>query len=340
MNSFYHILIDWYSQNKRELPWRSSKDPYLIWLSEIILQQTRVEQGMSYFYKFQNEFPTVKDLASASEDEVLKLWEGLGYYSRGRNLLKTAQSVVDNYGGNFPTSSKELLNLKGIGPYTSAAISSIAFGEKIVAVDGNVFRVLARYFDIELDIAQPKTRKYFQELGDSLIEGDQPGDFNQAIMDLGSSICTPKNPKCSDCPLENSCESQRNKTIESRPVKTKKIKIRDRYLNFFIIEKEGKILYEKRDSGIWNGLHQFPMVETENRIDSFSNTSLVQEPRLLYSKNKPHKLSHQNLHISFWKAESIGDGSYKQIDQSELQNLSWPKPLKSFIEEEFLKIDI
>lgn len=336
-------MLAWYDDHSRDLPWRGEKDPYKIWLSEIILQQTRIEQGLSYYNNFVNTYPTVYVLANASEDEVLKLWEGLGYYSRGRNLLFTAKDIVSNYDGKFPDNAKELSNLKGIGSYTSAAISSIVNGEKIAAVDGNAFRVLARYYNIDKDIAQNSTRKYFEELMTELIEGDRPGDFNQSIMDLGSAVCKPKRYNCEECPLNESCESFAKNIVDSRPVKIKRIKIKDRYLNFIVLREGNSILVERRNSGIWKGLYQFPMIESnkiiesENELESLTNFNLS-NVKLLEQHSKAHKLSHQNLFISYWEVKSRD--LKVNVNLNDIENYSFPKPLKEFLEHNILEVNI
>jgi A/G-specific adenine glycosylase len=336
MNSFYHKILEWYDQNSRDLPWRVTKDPYNVWLSEIILQQTRVEQGRNYYIKFTNKYPTVVDLANATEDEVLKLWEGLGYYSRGRNLLFTAKSIVSDYNGMFPETAFELSKLKGIGPYTSAAISSIANNEKIAAVDGNVFRVLSRYFDIDLDISQPKTRKYFEELSTKLIEGDRPGDYNQALMDFGSSICTPKKTSCEKCPFSDSCQALEKKKVALLPFKTKKLKIRDRFLNFILVKSDSGIIIQKRNDGIWKGLYQLPLIESDSVVNYSSELDIktfdikFENIKRLETLKKPHKLSHQNLYIQFWEAEAKSAEGFVAIE--EIKKYSFPKPIKDFLE--------
>ncbi len=302
-----------------------------------------MDQGLDYYKKFVREYPKVSDLARASEDEVLKLWEGLGYYSRGRNLLATARFIVDHLDGKFPRSAKDLRELKGIGPYTSAAISSIANNEPIAAVDGNAFRVLSRFFDIELDIAKQSTRKYFEELMTKLIEGERPGDFNQAVMDLGASICTPKKYQCEECPLESGCLSFQKKIVDQRPVKIKKMKIRNRYLNFLILIKNEKIAIQRRDQGIWKGLYQFPLIESNHEITKFSELKEISNlelhsGELLTSFSKPHKLSHQNLFISYWTLQSAD--LTVNCDLDKINSYSFPKPLKDFIAAEILKINV
>ena len=231
---FSNSLIKWYLQNKRDLPWRNTIDPYFIWLSEIMLQQTRVAQGMPYFFAFTEAFPTVFDLAKASEQEVLKLWQGLGYYSRARNLHKTAQYVAFELDGKFPDNYKALLSLKGVGDYTAAAIASFSYNEVVPVVDGNVFRVLSRVFDIEADISQPASKKIFQELAMELMPKDHPAIFNQAIMEFGALQCVPKNPDCTICVMNDGCLALKMDKVNQLPVKLKKTKVTNRFFNYFI----------------------------------------------------------------------------------------------------------
>src|SRR6218665_1506972 len=231
---FSNILIKWYLQNKRDLPWRKTVDPYQIWLSEIMLQQTRVAQGMPYFFAFTKEFPTVKDLADASEEKVLKLWQGLGYYSRARNLHKTAQYIAYDLNGVFPDSYKELLKLKGVGEYTAAAIASFSYNESVPVVDGNVFRVLSRYFDVETDIALTSTKKEFTALAFELMQKNNPALFNQAIMEFGALQCVPKSPDCENCVLNSGCLALLKKKVNQLPVKSKKMKAKNRFFNYVV----------------------------------------------------------------------------------------------------------
>ena len=251
------LLINWYSREKRDLPWRITRNPYAIWLSEIILQQTRVTQGTPYYEKFIKAYPTVHNLAAASEQEVLKLWEGLGYYSRARNLHKAARQVSKEYGGTFPNSYIELLKLKGIGPYTAAAIASICFHEKVPAVDGNVFRLISRLFGIHENINKASTRKIFEKTIDLIMPSSAPGDFNQAMMEFGALICTPR-PRCENCDLQFNCISFKEKTQHILPIKKKKIKIKTRVLFYWIFTYQEKICLNKRIKGdIWEGLWDF-----------------------------------------------------------------------------------
>ena len=237
---FSNSLIQWYLNNKRDLPWRNTQNPYLIWLSEIMLQQTRVAQGLPYYMAFTNAFPTVFELANASEEQVLKLWQGLGYYSRARNLHKTAQFVASELNGEFPDNNKDLLKLKGIGDYTAAAIASFAYNEAVPVVDGNVFRVLSRYFDIETDISLVTAKKEFSALAFELMPKNDPASFNQAIMEFGALQCVPKNPSCEICVFNSSCAALQKKKVHLLPFKSKKIKVSYRFF-----KKEFGIIYMK-----------------------------------------------------------------------------------------------
>jgi A/G-specific adenine glycosylase len=311
---FYKTLINWYLKNNRDLPWRKSKDPYKIWLSEIMLQQTRVAQGLPYFIRFTEAFPTVFDLANAEESEVLKLWQGLGYYSRARNLHFTAKYVAFELNGVFPTSYKELLKLKGVGDYTASAIASICYDEPAAVVDGNVYRVLARFFGIDKPINSTDGIKEFKSLAQSLIQDENPGRYNQAIMDFGALHCKPQNPLCDECPLANSCVAFEKKIVAELPVKLKKIKIKKRFFNYLVIVTSNNetIFSERTGKGIWQGLYQFPLIETKNSItvnELVSNedfVSLVPDNatiKLFNPSEVVHKLSHQHLYAKFWIIE-------------------------------------
>src|SRR5690606_34778677 len=264
MINFSQKLIKWYETNQRNLPWRATDDAYKIWLSEIILQQTRVQQGLPYYEKFILAFPTIYDLAKASEDEVLKLWEGLGYYSRARNMHFTAKYIVAELDGKFPNNFTDLLQLKGVGNYTAAAIASFAFKEAVAAVDGNVYRVLARIFGIKDDIMTNQAKKIFQSLANELIPKNQPDTFNQAIMDFGSMVCKPKQPLCEECFMQEECYAFRNNEITNLPVKSKKIKVKKRFFHFLLLENADKniVIEQRSDNDIWKNLYQIPLIET------------------------------------------------------------------------------
>ena len=313
--TFSQNILIWYSQNKRTLPWRRTRDPYKIWLSEIMLQQTRVVQGTPYYFKFIANFPTVHDLAEASEEQVLKLWQGLGYYSRARNLHATAKTVVKDYQGEFPNTYEKLLMLKGVGDYTASAIASICFDEPQPVVDGNVYRVLARYFGIEMPINSVEGIKHFKDLAREIMDTENIRDYNQGIMEFGAIQCAPKNPNCSQCPLNDSCVALKDHSIEKLPVKLNKTKVRNRYFNYLVpvIDTEDgekrTLLRQRMGKGIWQNLWEFPLLESENEISlekvksGLSEVLILNEAPEIIPHNEKlivHKLSHQHLHTRFW----------------------------------------
>jgi A/G-specific adenine glycosylase len=261
---FAPALLEWYPRHRRDLPWRHTRDPYAIWLSEVILQQTRVKQGLPYYQTFITAYPSVHDLAAAPEDEVLRHWQGLGYYSRARNMHHTAQQVVREYDGRFPDTYAELLKLRGVGQYTAAAIASFAFDEKVAVLDGNVYRVLARVFGIASDIAAPSTRKEFQALADMLIPAAAPAEFNQAIMEFGAIQCTPLKPDCLFCPLQAHCFAFQHGLVHELPVKSKAKASRTRYFHYLVL-RHGETVYLKKrgPKDIWEGLYDFALTETD-----------------------------------------------------------------------------
>ncbi len=307
---FTSQLLEWFEFHKRDLPWRRTADPYKIWVSEIILQQTRVEQGLDYYIGFIRKFPTIKALRQASSDELMNIWQGLGYYSRARNMHVAAAQIEDLYGGHFPDSYDELLKLKGIGPYTAAAIASIAFSEARAVVDGNVFRVLARIFGMEDDILSNAGKKRFSQKADELLYRKDPGRYNQALMDFGAMQCTPQNPQCSDCPFKNDCIAYSKDLINAFPVKKKKRKARTRFFHYLIITCGDQVFIEKRSKkDIWHSLYQFPLIETligeppEQFIKSrvFKDFFVDCQPRLLFfSDDYVHQLTHQKLFTRFY----------------------------------------
>jgi A/G-specific adenine glycosylase len=294
MASFSTLIQDWYRLNKRDLPWRHSNFVYNIWISEIILQQTQVKQGLSYYIKFINTFPTVLDLANAEEESILKLWQGLGYYSRARNMHVAAKQVVNEYNGNFPGTFKELLKLKGVGDYTAAAISSIAYNLPHAVVDGNVYRVLSRCFFISTPINSTQGKKYFNELAAQLLDKKNPGDHNQALMEVGALVCKPKNPNCIECPIQTKCIAFSKNQMLDFPVKIKKIKVKTRFFNYIITTDGSSIIIKKREeSDIWRNLYDFPLLETDKKEENVNSTySLDQEIK--------HILTHQHIFASFW----------------------------------------
>ena len=341
---FSNLLIQWYLQNMRDLPWRNTTNPYPIWLSEIILQQTRVAQGTPYFYAFLESFPTVYDLAQADEQQVLKLWQGLGYYSRARNLHQTSQYIVNELGGIFPNSFSGLLQLKGIGEYTAAAIASFAYNEPVPVVDGNVFRVLSRYFGIESDISAGKTKKEFTALAAELLPKDQPALFNQAIMEFGALQCVPKSPNCGDCIFNTSCVALQKGLVGELPVKSKKLKVSHRYLNYIVVtDTNGNTkLQQRTDKGIWYNLYEFPLIETQQEEGFEIIAPLIQKDNsfgasvVSIQEVNPvsiiHKLSHQHLHIKFWTVTLdavLVDG----VTPEQLKTFPFPIVIHNFIEE-------
>ncbi|MFK7748948.1 MAG: A/G-specific adenine glycosylase [Kordia sp.] len=341
--NFSKEIIQWYFQNKRDLPWRKTKDPYRIWLSEIMLQQTRVAQGLPYYEKFTEAFPSVYDLAKAEESQVLKLWQGLGYYSRARNLHYTAKDIVENYNGQFPGTYKELLKLKGVGDYTASAIASICFDEVAPVVDGNVYRVLSRYFDVDIPINSTEGIKKFKELAFEVVDHDDPANFNQAIMEFGAVQCKPQSPYCIICPLSESCEGLKNQRVGMLPVKLKKTKIKNRWFNFLVVisNETETLLEERKGKGIWQGLYQFPLLETEKSIENIESHQAEIEEIInvkefsitqFNKKEKIHKLSHQHLHTTFWIVETT-DNLKNGILLQEIRKYPVPILIGNFIEE-------
>ncbi|CAN5188422.1 A/G-specific adenine glycosylase [soil metagenome] len=310
--TFSKILIEWYLRNKRDLPWRNTKNPYHIWLSEIILQQTRVAQGLPYYLKFINAYPKVEDLAGAPLDSVLKLWQGLGYYSRARNLHETANYIANECKGIFPSSYNELLKLKGIGDYTASAIASTCFEEPVPAVDGNVFRVLARYFNIDTPTNSSAGLNEFRELSRELLANHNPWYYNQAIMEFGATHCTPKLPLCESCPFNQSCLAIKLGKVGDLPVKIKKGKIKKRYFNYLVFRTHDNhtVMEKRKGKGIWEGLYQFPLIETSELLpvkefcelgefliskgEEVENVTLYNDTPLI------HKLTHQHIYTRFW----------------------------------------
>lgn len=337
--NFSNRLIDWYLQNKRSLPWRKTTNPYFIWLSEIILQQTRVAQGMPYFEAFMTNFPTVFDLANASEEEVLKLWQGLGYYSRARNLHASAKYIATELNGVFPKTYVELLQLKGVGEYTAAAIASFAYNEPVAVVDGNVFRVLSRVFGVFSDISDAKTKKEFQQLAHELLPIADAATFNQAIMEFGALQCVPKSPNCSICIFNDNCIALQKNEVINLPVKLKKTKVKNRYLNYLIIRDVNNnfVVRKREDKGIWFNLYEFTLLEFEKKISLKNVVNEIKsnfKPVAIILKNENeiiHKLSHQHLHIHFFEVQfnEIVAGA---ISLDELKKLPVPIVIHNFLE--------
>jgi A/G-specific adenine glycosylase len=343
---FKQIIIGWYNQNKRDLPWRNTDNSYYIWISEVILQQTRVAQGLDYYKQFITTFPTIKELANADIDKVMKVWQGLGYYTRARNLHAAAKQIIADYNGKLPTSYKELLKIKGLGPYSAGAIASFAFKEAIPAIDGNVYRVLSRIYGLFASSETSNGKKEFFNLTMELIDKKHPDIFNQALLDFGAMQCIPRNPNCLACPFSDICYAFRNNLINQLPVKGKKIATRDRYLNYIIIRYKDSTYMQRREAGdIWNSLYEFPLIETSKAVDL---DLLIEEPRwkdlfgvqklkVLYcSQNIKHLLSHQTLYTKFVileisKQNYFLKSNYQNILISEIQEYSIPKVIDNFL---------
>lgn len=301
-------LFQWFKEHRRDLPWRNTTNPYAIWLSEVILQQTRVDQGLAYYNKFLQLFPDVEALARAKEDEVLKAWQGLGYYSRARNLHAAAKMVIDNYGGQFPQSAAELRKLKGVGEYTAAAIASFCFREVVPVMDGNVMRVASRLLGIQAPVDRPEGRKEIMQALNNWIPPDQPDTFNQAIMEFGALQCTPKNPDCQDCPFKNDCVAFKLRLVDKLPFKAVKTKVKTLWMYYFVFESGDNILMRRRNAdGIWKGLYDFPSLESEEpiQIGQVIDHRLAQQDQALQcrvmsvSEQPPHLLSHRKIHPTF-----------------------------------------
>lgn len=335
MTDFHLLITDWYRQNKRDLPWRETNDAYKIWLSEIMLQQTRVDQGMSYYYRFTENYPEITDLANASEDQVLRDWQGLGYYSRARNLHATAKIVAREFGGQFPASYAEIRSLKGIGDYTAAAIVSFSFNLPYAVLDGNVFRVLSRYFDIDTPIDSPAGKKLFGQLAQDQLDMNDPATYNQAIMELGALVCTPKKPKCIECPLNNGCQGYTKNTWSNLPVKAKKIKTRDRYFHYLVFEASGKTIIEQRsEKDIWQKLYQFPLIESEAPLSLEELKKLLGYLPDKSSEEIVHILSHQKIHARFHHFNFVPDKLEEQqliIKKNELDLYALPRLIDRYL---------
>ena len=327
---FATTLVDWFSKNGRDLPWRQTRDPYAIWLSEIILQQTQVKQGWEYWGRFMHRWPTVEALAAATEDEVLREWQGLGYYSRARNLHYAARQIVER--GSFPNTIAEIKQLKGVGDYTAAAIGSIAFGLPAAVVDGNVYRVLSRYFGIDTPINTTEGKKLFAAMAQEQLPPQEASVYNQAIMDFGAIQCTPQSPDCSVCPLMESCDAFRTNRIQELPVKLKTLKIRERHLIYIYVRYKGQTAIHRRGSGdIWQGLWEPWLVDDEHFSLLTSHSSLR-----LVKQGVKHVLTHRILYADFylWEPDKRPSlpSDYIWIPESDIDNYALPRLIEILLE--------
>ena len=343
LSSFTAKILKWYQNNKRELPWRETTNPYYIWLSEIILQQTRINQGINYYRAFTDQYPTLSGFAEADEDHILKLWQGLGYYSRARNMHYTARELMTNHNGHFPDNYQDLIKLKGIGPYTAAAIASIAFNEQKAAVDGNVFRVLSRIFGIDTPIDSTKGRTEYTELAYQLMDKSHPGTFNQAMMDFGAIQCSPKSPQCSTCPFGDSCQAFMQNRINFFPVREKQIKIRSRYFNYLVITNPNTIFLQKRtQSDIWKNLYEFPLIETPTKLPveelekdlvQFFGSQQIEISEV--TKWEKQVLSHQHIYYRFLyfrtELKRNTPPNLIEVNKKDIFNFAVPKPVEQGI---------
>lgn len=345
-NHFTKTLMKWhYAHNTRSMPWKEEKDPYKIWLSEIILQQTRTLQGLPYYLKFIGSYPTVKHLAATDDETAFRLWQGLGYYNRCKNMLATARYIARELNGVFPTAYEDILNLKGIGLYTAAAIASFAYGAPYAVVDGNVIRVLARYFGVETPFDTTTGKKGFQDLAGQLLDKTDSAGYNQAIMDFGATVCTPSKPLCSDCMLRPGCFAYNSGLVNDLPVKSKKLKIKNRYFNYIIFRSGDALLISKRDGkDIWQNLHEPFLVETEEPVgvdvllkNELLNPMNLPVQQLLYEGVEKQKLTHQLIETRFYSFEVENKDDYpflpgKWVPVKDLKNMAFPKSIVSFLE--------
>lgn len=338
-------LMEWHQQeNKRQMPWKGEKDPYKIWLSEIILQQTRVAQGLAYYLRFIERYPDIASLAAAQDADVFKLWEGLGYYSRCRNLLVAARQMANDYNGRFPVNYSEILQLKGVGPYTAAAIASFAFGMPHAVVDGNVIRVLSRFFGIVTPFDSTAGKKQFANLAQQLIDHGQPGAYNQAIMDFGATICTPAAPLCGQCPLQPNCFAYQHKQTGSLPVKGKKLVRKTRFFCYWLINAGGKILVRERlEKDIWQHLYEFYLTEDARALEWDKAATEKMACKMLGTKVEVQSLSpiftqqltHQTIHARFVQMKTVkceaAPAGYEWKPIEALKNLAFPKTITAFM---------
>lgn len=331
MQVLRQALHNWYGLHQRDLPWRHTTDPFAIWLSEIILQQTRVEQGLPYYHKFIQKYPDVLQLAGASQQEVLNLWQGLGYYSRGRNLHATAQQIANEKNGVFPDTYQNLIKLKGVGSYTAAAIASFAFNLPHAVVDGNVFRVLSRYFGIEEPINSNEGKRIFEALAQELLDKNNPALHNQAIMEFGALQCKPVAPNCSVCPVLTSCSANRENQVAKLPIKLKKVKVKKRYFVYYLFfnQKNQLAFYKRGPKDIWEGLYEFPLKEFETEIQM----NIFLSDKKIIGTQFQHLLTHQKITAYFVLTKQLEPAAtaYTFLDLSDLQDHPIPRLIDKFL---------
>lgn len=348
--NFSQEIIDWYGLNKRDLPWRKTKNPYKIWLSEIILQQTKVAQGLPYYQKFCQTFPDVQKLANAKEEEVLKLWQGLGYYSRARNLHFASKQIINSFKGKFPDNYKDIISLKGVGEYTAAAIASFAYKLPHAVVDGNVFRLLSRFYGIDTAINSSSGKKIFSELAQTVLDKTKADTNNQAIMEFGALMCKPKDPDCNNCPLQEGCKAFQNNEIDKLPVKIKKGKQKKLYFEYlFITNKENTYIKKRVEKGIWQNLYEFPFIEfTESKseeevIKSIQNQEFLKQVKFEFVKTSEihkHTLSHRIINGRVWHIEieeKLKDHQWKEITKNSINNYPMSRLMEIFLETNIFK---
>lgn len=353
MDRWQMQLLNWYAQHKRQLPWRDSRNPYHIWLSEIILQQTRIDQGLAYYLKFVDKYPTVNDLANASEQDVLKLWQGLGYYSRARNLLTAARQIVNDFDGHFPQSFAALKKLKGVGDYTAAAVASIAFNMPNAAVDGNVYRLLSRLYAIDVPINTQKGKKIFSDLANSLIQNHQPGIYNQAVMEFGALYCKPSKPDCQLCVIKEHCMAFAQNKVDQLPVKLKTINVKRRFFHYivFLFRLDGichTLMKKRPENDIWQGLYDFPLIETTDEVDTATIAQIISnnfglkqtEVKIMaVSEIFRHQLTHQHIRAQFYQvyipnsASIIQDNSLSLTPKTTLDQYPLPRLIDKYLAE-------
>ncbi|MCU4163355.1 A/G-specific adenine glycosylase [Carboxylicivirga caseinilyticus] len=339
MTDFGTRLLDWYNNNYRNLPWRQTTDPYKIWISEIILQQTRVAQGLDYYHRFIDNFPNVQSLAQANEEQVLRLWQGLGYYSRARNLHQAAKTIVEKHNSQFPNTYKEILNLKGIGTYTAAAIASFAFQLPYAVLDGNVYRFISRIKGIDTPIDSTEGKKRFTELANELLNTNEPAHHNQAMMEMGAVICKAQSPECDQCPFQTDCVAFLTGQIPNLPVKSKKISQRHRYFNYFLVDETDTLYIQQRNGkDIWQNLYQLPLIESEKKLSANFFKKQINEKVKLLNETK-HILSHQIIHSSFFLTttnaiEKLGINDYQTVKKAECINYPFPQLVVNFFNEQ------